>query len=118
MAIQEHLKLLKENVDDFNVWRSLNPGVVPDLTGANLTSANLNSANLTYVDLTRAELSDADLSGADLRNAELAGVQLSNANLTGAIIDAHCAKSLLPFKAIGRAAKDVLVRHLNDIAFD
>jgi hypothetical protein len=57
MANEEHVALLKQGVNAWNVWRHENPHEVLDLFKANLREANLIDANLIK----------AILSGADLR---------------------------------------------------
>ena len=44
MANQDHLNKLNEGVDAWNQWRKDNPGITPDLTGANLSGKTLNSS--------------------------------------------------------------------------
>jgi uncharacterized protein YjbI with pentapeptide repeats len=87
MAIDAHLKILREGVSNWNNWRMENPGLRPelaesDLIGANLSSANLYRANLSSANLSRANLSEASLSGADLYRANLSSTNLSGANLS------------------------------------
>ncbi len=111
MANPEHLKILKQGVEQWNKWREEHPEVRrPDLSEAALSEATLRGADLRRVDLHRADLSgptlserfDAyyyydqlgvgssvdlgrgDLSQADLREANLSGVNLREANLSGA----------------------------------
>ena len=45
MANEEHLKILKQGVEQWNKWR-LENAIKPDLSGANLSGANLSGANL------------------------------------------------------------------------
>ena len=104
MAIEEHLKILKKGVEEWNEWRSERLGVRPNFrvayfsgadlryaklwnsnfSGANLSRANLNSVDLRNAKLRRANLSSADLRGANLRAADLRGSNLSGANLSKA----------------------------------
>jgi uncharacterized protein YjbI with pentapeptide repeats len=104
MADLQHLDLLRRGTDTWNTWRSNNPTVQPDLSGANLSGAILSKVNLSgailrqtslieailseaYLGggiLREADLSGADLSGANLRGADLRGANLSRANLSGA----------------------------------
>jgi uncharacterized protein YjbI with pentapeptide repeats len=69
MANAEHLQLLQQGVDVWNVWRRTKEVFHPNLSGANLSRANLNGANLV---------------GADLREVDLTGAKLSKADLTWA----------------------------------
>ena len=77
MANEEHLKILKQGVEQWNKWR-LENAIRPDLGGANLSKCQPELS---------ADLSGADLSGADLSGANLIGANLSGANLSGAIPD-------------------------------
>lgn len=80
MANIEHLKILKQGVGDWNLWRAQNGEVKPDLSNAKLSRLNFKDA----------DLSDADLSGADLSGTWLSGTRLSGANLTRAnLSEAH-----------------------------
>ena len=83
MANEEHLKILKQGVEQWNKWR-LENATRPDLAGADLSDADLFSANLSGAELSDADLRRASLSGANLSDAELNGARLGLANLTGA----------------------------------
>ena len=112
MANEEHLERLRQGVDVWNDWRTKEPSVDPDLSGASLSAADLSGAdlgeadlhsadlrkailcgadlsgaslfkaNLSQADLGKADLSEADLNGADLRLANLRGAKLGKANLS------------------------------------
>ncbi len=83
MAELKHVKILKQNVNIWNKWRSDNPVIFPDLNGANLSGADLSKAKLN-----KADLSGADLSGAFLSGAILDGVNLMDVrNLTQTQLD-------------------------------
>ncbi|MEM9670649.1 MAG: toll/interleukin-1 receptor domain-containing protein [Pseudomonadota bacterium] len=104
MANEEHLKILKSGVVEWNAWREETPDVRPDLHGADLRqvelhkaflrNAFLREANLSGVDLSEANLGGADLIRSNLRNADvseaflagarLMGVDLSESSLSGA----------------------------------
>jgi uncharacterized protein YjbI with pentapeptide repeats len=91
MASEEHVKILKQGVEVWNRWRKENPGVRPDLHGADLSTAdlrgaNLNGANLSRADLNGAILNGADLRGANLHEADLFGADLSVADLSQAAL--------------------------------
>ena len=62
MANEEHLKILKQGVEQWNKWR-LENAIRPDLSDANLSGADLRAS---------ADLSGANLSGANLSRADLA----------------------------------------------
>jgi uncharacterized protein YjbI with pentapeptide repeats len=92
MADEEHVALLKQGVDVWNMWRDENPSIRPDLSEANLFRANLgrgnfSMANLGWANFSRANLSGANLSGANLNVANLAWANLRGANLCGASLE-------------------------------
>jgi hypothetical protein len=84
MANEEHLNILKQGVEAWNRWREEDPGVRPDLSGANLGNANLFRADLSGAELGEANLSGAELGEANLRRADLSGAHLSWADLSEA----------------------------------
>jgi len=84
MANPEHLKILKQGVEQWNKWREEHPDVEPDLSGANLLRADLYGANLRDANLAGADLRGADLSGANLRGASVPRADLSGADLSRA----------------------------------
>jgi hypothetical protein len=94
VANDEHVTMLKQGVAAWNTWRDENPGIRPDLGGADLRGANLVGADLRVADLRgarlagadlgKANLTDVDLSNADLSGADLREAVLYKANLTGA----------------------------------
>ena len=73
MANPEHLKILKQGVDAWNKWRAENPGIIPDLEGADLQRGGPRRADLPGAYLEGTNLRGADLSGANLGGADLAG---------------------------------------------
>ena len=88
MPDEEHLKILKQSVEQWNKWR-LENAIKPDLSGANLIGAYLLrayliDAYLSFADLSGANLIDANLSGANLIGANLNGANLNGAYLSGA----------------------------------
>ena len=80
MANEEHLKILKQGVEQWNKWRLENP-IRPDLGAADLSNANLSNANLSDANLTGAKLISANLRGASMSNASLVDADLSQAEL-------------------------------------
>jgi hypothetical protein len=91
MANEEQLAVFRQGVGAWNAWRAHNPGVRPDLSGAQLPCADLREAflaesNLAEANLSWAVLVDADLTRANLPNADLVGADLTDANLTEAIL--------------------------------
>jgi uncharacterized protein YjbI with pentapeptide repeats len=94
MANEEHVALLKQGWEVWNVWREDNPDVRPDLGEADLGGADLDWADLYWADLywadlrgaslVRANLSEAILNRADLRGADLNRADLSKARLNDA----------------------------------
>jgi uncharacterized protein YjbI with pentapeptide repeats len=113
MADEEHLKILKQGVEQWNKWR-LENAIKPDLGGANLIGANLLrayliDAYLSFADLSGANLIDANLSGSNLigtnlSGANLGGAYLSGANLIGAYLSgANLIGANLSFANLGGA---------------
>ena len=84
MASDEHLALLRQGTAIWNEWRDQNPGVMPDLEGADLNEAELRNADLNEANLRSAKLTAADLEGAELRGTDLSGADLTDAKLSGA----------------------------------
>jgi uncharacterized protein YjbI with pentapeptide repeats len=81
MANEEHLAILKKGVMAWNKWRTVAPGVNPDLSGADLRGWSLAGANFSRMNLTLANLTDANLSGASLSRTSLNMAMLMGANL-------------------------------------
>ena len=85
-SIQNHLKMLKSSVKDWNEWRKTNEhdGVKVSLVGANLSNTDISHANLVNVNLSLANLSNANLKAVNLKETFLNDADLSEANLTEA----------------------------------
>jgi len=87
--------LIDGGVNEWNAWRKKHPGLVPNLSDAELLKADLAGvggvgANLYRADLTGANLCGANLQGVNLREAYLSHAQVGltifgNTNLSGAI---------------------------------
>jgi len=84
MADEEMLKILRQGEAVWNKWRTENPDVRINLSGANLNQAKLEKANLSGANLIMAKLSRANLHRANLRWACLNGAKLGRADLRGA----------------------------------
>ena len=84
MPDQQHLYLLKQNLNIWNEWRRNNPEIEINLIEADLSEINLSGANLSNVDLSGAKLISADLSQVNFCGAYLSGANLSFANLNQA----------------------------------
>jgi hypothetical protein len=84
MANPEHVKILKEGFEAWNIWRGKNPSIAPDLNYANLRGADLSRASLSRADLSNADLRLANLEGTDLSGARLMRTDLSAADLSRA----------------------------------
>src|SRR5436190_159204 len=113
MLDEEHLKILRQGVEQWNRWR-LENAIRPDLSGANLIGADLSGADLidaylSFTDLSGANLSGANLSGANLIGANLSGTYLGGAYLSGAnllgayLIGANLSGANLSFANLGGA---------------
>lgn len=84
MPIKGHIELLKQGAATWNQWRKDDPGIIPNLRGANLIGEKLIGANLTYADLADADLSGANLTGASFFGARLTGTDLRRVVLVDA----------------------------------
>ena len=82
MANQEQLTLLEQGAYDWDEWRTENPDVNIDLSGADLSNADLSDVNLSGADLSDVNLSSADLNHANLSEANLSSADLNHANLS------------------------------------
>lgn len=71
-----HIAILRRGVDVWNDWRNKNPGIRPELSGANLAGKDLSGANLR----------DAMMPGCFLKNVKLRGADLSRASLIHSVI--------------------------------
>jgi hypothetical protein len=122
MANPEHLNILKRGVKKWNQWREAHPGIVPnlseadlrgaDLRGADLRGADLNRANLRLAKLFEAKLNGANLRLANFRLAHLSGADLTAANLSGAdLLGANLSRANLTAANLIRA--DLFEANLN-----
>lgn len=85
MTNPTHLMHLKQHsVEHWNRWRTSNPSIKPNLSGAYLCAAALGAANLSHALLRKSDLYSADLWCADLSDADARDANLSSANLIGA----------------------------------
>jgi hypothetical protein len=94
MSNPEHLRLFNLGVEVWNMWRTENPDIQPDLSesdlactdfwGANLSGANLRRTNLQRCNLWGGDFERANLSGTNLAEADLMKSKLCAANLEGA----------------------------------
>lgn len=86
MKTTDYVDLLKKSVDAWNSWRDKNPGIMPDLSSADLSKLKLKGANFRKAFLTRANfqesyLREANFEGAYLERAYFRMADLGNANL-------------------------------------
>jgi uncharacterized protein YjbI with pentapeptide repeats len=84
MADPDPLAELMKGADAWNMWRSENPDVEPDLIGASLSGASISGADLSGVNLSGADLGRTNLRRANLREANLGRAFLGGAFLGGA----------------------------------
>ena len=88
MANEEHLAILQQGIEGWQVWRKQNRHIKPDLCQANLQGIDLEGAYLEGVDFTRADLEGSSLAytylaRANFQGANLFGVNFQRANLFG-----------------------------------
>lgn len=84
MANQQHVDILFEEEDTWNIWRQENPDIQPDLSGEELHMKYLKNVNLRGANLSGAKLIGEEFFGIDLMNANLSKVNLNQALLCGA----------------------------------
>jgi uncharacterized protein YjbI with pentapeptide repeats len=93
MADPAHVQLLNDGPEALRSWRAANPGVILDLSGAELPNsaidegvplegANLTQTQLVNSSLKHANFTQANLFGANFTNSDLEGAILCQANLT------------------------------------
>lgn len=88
-ARREHLKKLKEGVEEWNKWREENPQIRPLLYNSDLREKTIGK-RLNRVNFANAVLINADLRGQNFRSASfheanLGGAKLHGADLTAAV---------------------------------
>src|ERR1700738_1849854 len=66
MANQEHLTVIKQGPNIWNLWRKAHPDLQPDISRASLKGADVRGMNLSGVNMRSTNLEDAALEGADL----------------------------------------------------
>src|SRR5712691_1913931 len=104
MANEEHLAILRQDVEVWNQWRNENPDIQLNFRDVDLSRAVLRGANLSGVDLESANLklahlSEANLSGAKLHSANFQRAFLIGTNLSQAILHEANLKSALLWNA-------------------
>jgi len=82
MANSEHLDILKQGVETWNMWRDANPDAVPDLTGIDLSETDLRLIHLGEANLAGTNFKGANISESYLTRASLRGADLTRANLS------------------------------------
>lgn len=83
VANAEHLMLLRQGAEVWNLWRNESPNAIPDLGGAKLARFSLQGIDFTHANLIEVDLSGANLHYARLHSADLRLANLARANLTG-----------------------------------
>lgn len=99
MANQEHLGILKADLEGWNEWRKSNPSIKPDLSNADLAGSELfiksrdpeiglitREFTLFGLDFRGTDFSGADLRGAHIDSASFSGAKLSGADLARAFV--------------------------------
>lgn len=87
MANEEHLKVLRKGVEEWNLWRKKNPSIYPDISNALLWKAELSRINFNYTNLSGADLHEANLRWSTAIEGNLNGANLTRAVLQDTIID-------------------------------
>jgi uncharacterized protein YjbI with pentapeptide repeats len=104
MADEEHLAVLRQGVRAWNAWRQANPGLRPNLSGANLDGADLSQAKLHWTNLYGASLrgtvlNDAELIRAELTAANASSAKFARADFRGALFTSPNSESARTFGA-------------------
>ena len=81
MANKKHLAVLKAGEVSWINWKSQNPEIKPDFSGANLSQFHL-----IKVDLSAANFSVSNLSGANLSQTNLSGAYFIGADMSLSLI--------------------------------
>jgi len=76
-----HYAKIKEGVKSWNAWRSENPDIRPNLSGADLRDLNLTKADFHNIDLSNATLQKVPLTYSNFQNALLHAADLGEALL-------------------------------------
>src|SRR5258706_170712 len=89
MATQQHVDILRDGVQEWNLWRSEEPAIRPDLSraglgGAILAGASLSGANLTGANLSAATCLRTTFAGATLTGCTVCGIAAWDVNLDDA----------------------------------
>ena len=109
MADSKCLAKLKKSIKGWNAWRTANPEIVPDFSGADLGGADLSKVDFRKAALRRMDPIMAYLRGdligghfiraADLSRANLRKANLSEADLRGAYLNEACLEEVNLSKA-------------------
>lgn len=87
MANAKHIGLLQQGVNTWNLWRTQNPHIIPDLSGATIYGVNLISktrhGEIMRIDFSKANLSNTNFCGVSLHTAKFSKANLTGANLSG-----------------------------------
>jgi uncharacterized protein YjbI with pentapeptide repeats len=86
MADPKHVEALRAGVLSWNAWRTKQPTVTPDLSGADLALRDLRQADLHHANLSEADLGGSLLSGAILTESTLRDARLEGAILSDATV--------------------------------
>lgn len=84
MANEEHVKLLKHGVENWNKWREENPDIQPDLSEISLSNLDLCKINFSHTNLTMTNCSQTKLCNANFTNAILTKTLFAEAYLISA----------------------------------
>ena len=76
MAKKRSSRLIRKNVNEWNVRRREHPDLRPDLESDNLHGLTLRGAYVAHTNLDWADLSGADLTGASFADTKLYGAHL------------------------------------------
>jgi hypothetical protein len=124
MADRNHVNILRQGIEAWNVWRAQNPLVRPDLSGANLSNRDLSQVNFSGALLVGVNLSKTNLHLANFGPAvfeeSLAmwrSTRLESANLEGSdLTQAYFVASFFKTKLSGALCRHTRFVDVDNIA--
>jgi uncharacterized protein YjbI with pentapeptide repeats len=106
MANEQHITLLRQGIENWNLWRLKNPLIIPDFKSADLRGLKLFNINLNGADLSGADLSGADFSRFSYHKASLIEAGLYGTNYIYSTLwqldsmEANLVKAILKYKGL------------------
>lgn len=116
MANREHLDILKQGLEVWNMWREEHDDIQPDLSEADLTGAELSGAYLYRTNFYRANLSDTHIQATNLFESDFRYALLCRADFNHSLLDkANLSYANLYEASIYLAHSDSAIFHRADL---